>query len=88
MENLQAQIEAGEDGDIGNQTIAVAVIGYKAGFSAYTGMDQIQDQPDWYQVKALYTNAKIDDNKFSLYMMAGKSDKKMQEMILSQYNKE
>ena len=51
-------------------------------------MDQIQDQPDWYQVEALYTNAKIDDNKFSLYMMAGKSDKKMQEMILSQYNKE
>ncbi len=85
MENLQAQLEQGEDGGTPNQTIAVAVIGYKAGFNAYTGMDQIQDQPDWYQVKALYTNAKIDDNKFSLYMMAGKSDKKMQQMILSQY---
>ena len=88
IENLQAQLEQGEGGETPNQTIAVAVIGYKAGFNAYTGMDQIQDQPDWYQVKALYTNAKIDDNKFSLYMMAGKSDKKMQEMILSQYNKE
>jgi len=85
MENLQAQLEQGEDGETPNQTIAVAVIGYKAGFNAYTGMEQLNDQPDWYQVKALYTNAKIDDNKFSLYMMAGKSDKKMQEMILSQY---
>ena len=85
MENLAAQLEQGEGGETPNQTIAVAVIGYKAGFNAYTGMEQIQDQPDWYQVKALYTNAKIDDNKFSLYMMAGKSDKKMQEMILSQY---
>ena len=85
MENLQAQLEQGEDGETPNQTIAVAVIGYKAGFSAYTGMEQLTDQPDWYQVKALYTNAKIDDNKYSMYMMAGKSDLKMQEMILSQY---
>ena len=85
MENLQAQLEQGEDGETPNQTIAVAVIGYKAGFNAYTGMEQLNDQPDWYQVKALYTNAKIDDNKFSMYMMAGKSDIKMQEMILSQY---
>ena len=85
MENLQAQLEQGEDGETPNQTIAVAVIGYKAGFTAYTGMEQLTDQPDWYQVKALYTNAKIDDNKFSMYMMAGKSDIKMQEMILSQY---
>ena len=85
MENLQAQLEQGEDGETPNQTIAVAVIGYKAGFNAYTGMEQLNDQPDWYQVKALYTNAKIDDNKYSMYMMAGKSDIKMQEMILSQY---
>ena len=85
MENLAAQLEQGEDGETPNQTIAVAVIGYKAGFNAYTGMEQLTDQPDWYQVKALYTNAKIDDNKYSMYMMAGKSDLKMQEMILSQY---
>ena len=85
MENLQAQLESGEDGSERNETIAVAVIGYKAGFSAYTGMEQLTDQQDWYQVKALYTNAKIDDNKYSLYMMAGKSDKKMQEMVLQQY---
>ena len=88
MENLQAQLESGEDGSERNETIAVAVIGYKAGFSAYTGMEQLTDQQDWYQVKALYTNAKIDDNKYSLYMMAGKSDKKMQEMVLQQYKQE
>jgi len=88
MENLQAQLESGEDGSERNETIAVAVIGYKAGFSAYTGMEQLTDKQDWYQVKALYTNAKIDDNKYSLYMMAGKSDKKMQQMVLQQYKQE
>ena len=30
METLQAQLEQGEDGETPNQTIAVAVIGYKA----------------------------------------------------------
>ena len=49
---------------------------------------QLQDQENWYQVKALYTDAKIDDNKFNFYMMAGKTEKKLKEMIDSQYNKE
>ena len=73
---------------IRDRTIAVAVIGYNPDIQQYLGKDQLQDQQNWYQVKALYTNAKIDDNKFSFYMMAGKTEKKLKEMIDSQYNKE
>ena len=89
QEQLQAQFEANQEaGGFEDQTIAVAVIGYNPDIQQYLGKDQLQDQQNWYQVKALYTNAKIDDNKFNFYMMAGKTEKKLQEMIDSQYNKE
>ena len=86
QEQLAAQFEANqESGGFDDQTVAVAVIGYKAGFSAYTGMDQINDQQNWYQVKALYTNAKINDNKGAFYRMAGSTEQKLKTMIKSQY---
>ena len=86
QEQLAAQFEANQDsGGFDDQTVAVAVIGYKAGFSAYTGMEQINDQQNWYQVKALYTDAKIDDAKGSFYRMAGSTEAKLKTMIKSQY---
>ena len=86
QEQLAAQFEANqESGGFDDQTVAVAVIGYKAGFSAYTGMEQINDQQNWYQVKALYTNAKINDAKGSFYRMAGSTEQKLKTMIKSQY---
>ena len=86
QKQLAAQFEANQDsGGFDDQTVAVAVIGYKAGFSAYTGMDQIGDQQNWYQVKALYTNAKINDNKGAFYRMAGSTEQKLKTMIQSQY---
>ena len=88
QEQLQAQFEANqESGGFEDQTIAVAVIGYNPDIQQYLGKDQLQDQQNWYQVKALYTNAKIDDNKFNFYMMAGKTEKVLKEMIDSQYNR-
>jgi hypothetical protein len=69
----------------GDQTIAVAYIGYTAGFSEYTSQEQLLDQQSWYDRSQVYKGQKTVDNKWSLYMMASKSDKKMQEMILSQY---
>ena len=71
--------------DYGDQTIAVAYIGYTAGFSAYTSQEQLLDQQSWYDRSQVYKGQKTVDNKWGLYMMASKSDKKMQEMILSQY---
>ena len=89
QEQLQAQFEANQEaGGFEDQTIALAVIGYNPHIQQYLGKDQLQDQQNWYQVKALYTDAKIDDNKFNFYMMAGKTEKKLKEMIDSQYNKE
>ena len=85
LAQLEANMETEEDGNYGDETIKVAVIGYNPGIKAYTGMEQMNDQQNWYQVKALYTNAKIDDNKFNFYMMAGKTEKKLKEMIDSQY---
>ena len=86
QEQLAAQFEANqESGGFDDQTVAVAVIGYKEGFSAYTGMEQINDQQNWYQVKALYTNATISDNRGSFYRMAGSTEQKLKTMINSQY---
>ena len=85
-EQLAAQLESNsESGGFDDQTVAVTVLGYKAGFSAYTGMEQINDNGNWYEVKMLYTNAKIDDNKGSFYRMAGSTEAKLKTMILSQY---
>lgn len=86
---IAAQLESNqESGGFGDQTVAVAVIGYNPGIQQYLSMDQLNDQPDWYKVKKLYTDAKIDDNKYQFYMMAGQTEKKLKEMVLSQYNQE
>jgi len=86
-QNLQAQIQDVQQGggfDV-DQTATVAFIGYTAGFSDYTGQEQLSDRDDWYISKTMYKDNKIDDNKFSFYMMAGKTQQKLQEMINSQY---
>ena len=48
-------------------------------------MEQLNDQQNWYQVKALYTNATINDAKGSYYRMAGSTEQKLKTMIQSQY---
>ena len=86
QEQLAAQFEANQDsGGFDDQTIAVAVIGYKAGFNAYTDMNQINDQQRWYQSRQLYTSAVINDNKGAFYRMAGSTEQKLKKIILSQY---
>ena len=87
--NLQAQFEQVQQGGgfDEDQTATVAFLGYKSGFSDYTGQAQLTDQEDWYISRTMYRDKKIDDNKFSFYMMAGKTQKKLQEMIRSQYEK-
>ena len=87
-QHLQAQIQDVQQGggfDV-DQTATVAYIGYTAGFSDYTGQEQISDRDGWYISKTLYKDNKIDDNKFSFYMMAGQTQAKLQKMINSQYN--
>jgi hypothetical protein len=88
--NLQAEldtIQAGNEGssEYGDQTIAVAYIGYTAGFSEYTSQIQLADQQAWYGSSQVYKGQKNVDNKASFYMMAGNTQVKLQEMIISQY---
>ena len=86
QEQLAAQFEANQNsGGFDDQTIAVAVIGYKAGFNAYTDMNQINDQQNWYRTKQLYTTAVINDNRGAFYRMAGSTEQKLNKMVLSQY---
>ena len=88
--NLAEQLEAvqtGDEGEYGDQTIAVAYIGYTAGFSQYTGMAQLTDAPG-YGPESQIPDAKIDDNRYGFYMMAGNTQSKLQKMINAQYTKE
>ena len=78
--NLQAQFESIEaNGGFGDQTIAVAFIGYAPGFSAYTDQAQMTDKLSWYQSTQM-PSPDVVDNNFSFYMMAGNADQKIAEM--------
>jgi hypothetical protein len=78
--NLQAQFESMEEtGGFGDQTVAVAFIGYAPGFSAYTAQTQLADRAGWYQSTQL-PSPDVVDNNFSFYMMAGNADKKLAAM--------
>jgi hypothetical protein len=89
-QNLQAQLGQVQQGggfDV-DQTATVAFIGYSSGFSDYTGQEQLSDKDDWYISKTMYPGNKVKDNDLSFYMMAGRTQGKLQQMIDSQYNRE
>ena len=78
--NLQAQFESMEQtGGFGDQTVAVAFIGYAPGFSAYTNQAQLADRAGWYRDTGL-PSPDVVDNNFSFYMMAGNADRKIAAM--------
>ena len=87
LEKELASIQAGntDDAQYGDQTIAVAYIGYTPGFSAYTSQIQLADQQAWYGSSQVYPGQKVVDNKASFYMMAGNTQVKLKKMIYSQY---
>ena len=78
--NLEAQFESMEEtGGFGDQTVAVAFIGYAPGFSAYTNQAQLADRAGWYRDTGL-PSPDVVDNNFSFYMMAGNADRKIAAM--------
>jgi hypothetical protein len=88
--NLQTELNKLQQGnentsDYGDQTVVVAYIGYTAGFSEYTSQTQLADQQSWYDSSQVYKGQKTVDNKASFYMMAGKTQEKLQKMVLMQY---
>ena len=87
QEQLQSIQEGGptEDGGYADQTVAVAYIGYTAGFSAYTGVQvYANNENQWYDSKQM-PDGKIDDNKMGFYRMAGQTQDKLYKMVLMQY---
>lgn len=88
--NLQATLEgiqdgSSNDGGYADQTIAVAYIGYTAGFSAYTG-EQVYSQGNaGFFDRNQMPDGKIDDNKMGFYRMAGNTQEKLYKMVLMQY---
>ena len=88
QENLQEQLDSMmQDGGFDtDQTAAVAFMGYREGFSQYTGMIQVPDGSSWYLSTTMYAEEDVQDNNFSFYMMAGKSQKKINEMVDVDYN--
>ena len=87
LEKELASIQAGntDTAEYGDQTVAVAYIGYTPGFSAYTSQIQLADQQAWYGSSQVYPGQKVVDNKQSFYMMAGNTQEKLKQMIYSQY---
>lgn len=90
-QNLQEQLQniqdggPTEDGGYADQTVAVAYIGYTAGFSAYTGAQVYANNTNqWYDNKQM-PDGKIDDNKMGFYRMAGNTQEKLYKMVLIQY---
>ena len=78
--NLQAQLQQLQDGGgFVDQTVAVAFIGYRPGFSAYTNQIQLADRASWYESTQL-PSPDVVDNNFSFYMMAGNADRKIAAM--------
>jgi hypothetical protein len=91
QQNLQEQLQniqdgqPTEDGGYADQTVAVAYIGYTAGFSAYTGTQVYANNTNqWYDSKQM-PDGKIDDNKMGFYRMAGQTQDKLYKMVLMQY---
>jgi hypothetical protein len=91
QQNLEAQLqniqdgEPTEDGGYADQTIAVAYIGYTAGFSAYTGEQVYSQGNTGFFDKNQMPDGKIDDNKMGFYRMAGNTQEKLYKMVLMQY---
>ena len=61
-------------------------MGYREGFSQYTQQVQVPDSSRWYLSTILYAEDDVQDNNFSFYMMAGKSQKILNDMVNVEYN--
>ena len=75
-----------ESGGFVDQTTAVVLININPMFGQYYNTTA-QQQPSWYRSETIYKNNKTIDDSMSLYMMAGKSDKRHREMVLQQYGR-
>jgi hypothetical protein len=67
-----------------SQTIALQLIGYKAGFDQYGGT--ITDQTNWYQDRVVYANNRVP-NAIRSNLIFGAQDQRHQELMSLQYRR-
>ena len=81
----EAQQEQEETGQYADSTTLVAYLGYVQGFDNYRDA-QIPRQETWYEPRAIYTDAMLDDNTQAFYGLAGTSINTLGNMINMQPN--
>ena len=84
MEKMQENVQ--DSGGFNDQTVAVVLINYVPGFDQYTSQS-LRSQNQWYRSKSIYKNNGNVDNAMTLYMMAGQTEQKHQQMVLEQYRR-
>ena len=81
----QAETEQQETGQYSDESTLVAYLGYVVGFDSYINLD-IPKQNTWYEPRAIYTGATIDDNTQAFYGLASVSIDKLTELQNMQPN--
>jgi hypothetical protein len=81
----QAETEQEETGQYSDESTLVAYLGYVVGFDSYRDA-QIPQQDTWYEPRAIYTGATIDDNTQAFYGLASVSIDKLTELQSLQPN--
>ena len=81
----EAEQQQEETGQYADSTTLVAYLGYVAGFDSYKDA-QIPQQDTWYEPRAIYAGAILDDNTQAFYGLAGASLETLGDMINMQPN--
>ena len=81
----EAEEQQEETGQYADSTTLVAYLGYVAGFDSYKDA-QIPQQDTWYEPRAIYAGAILDDNTQAFYGLAGASLETLGDMIDMQPN--
>ena len=81
----EAEQQQEETGEYADSTTLVAYLGYVQGFDSYRDA-QIPKQETWYEPRAIYADAMLDDNTQAFYGLAGESFNTLGNMINMQPN--
>ena len=75
-----AEQQQQETGEYADSTTLVAYLGYVQGFDSYRDA-QIPQQETWYEPRAIYADAMLNDNTQAFYGLAGESFNTLGNMI-------
>jgi hypothetical protein len=86
--NTQAQMaDLAQSGGFSDQTQVTVMLGFNQGFNNYASQSALLDNSNWYVTKTIYRNAIITENRATLFRLTGASDRTMQTLISSQYQR-